>query len=204
MNNNAFEQSLLQFYSEKQLKKIQSQKIGICGAGGLGSNVAVLLVRSGFKHFEILDKDHIEPSNLNRQHFFSDDLNKSKVTCLKNHLLNINPSCDLTCHQTSWTKENAASFFKNCTVIVEAVDQAETKCDIIEYYQNKTNLLVSGNGMAGFPPPEPLSVKQINNVFIVGDGQSCVKDGHPPLAPRVTMCAAMMAEIILNNALSCP
>ena len=45
-------------------------KIGIAGAGGLGSNVAVHLVRSGISSLKICDFDVIENSNLNRQFYF--------------------------------------------------------------------------------------------------------------------------------------
>ena len=44
--------------------------IGIAGAGGIGSNVAVNLVRSGVDNFIIADFDKIEESNLNRQYYF--------------------------------------------------------------------------------------------------------------------------------------
>lgn len=202
MKNNIFEESLLQFYSDQQLTNIQSQKIGICGAGGLGSIIAVLLVRSGFKHFEICDKDKVEASNLNRQHFYCDNIGDAKVISLNDHLLNINKDCDVTSKHITWKKEIAHTFFKDCNIIVEAVDQAKTKCEIIEYYQNKSQLLVSGNGMAGCAPSEPMPFKQINNVFIVGDQKTGIDPTHPPLAPRVTMCAAMMAEIILDHILA--
>ncbi len=44
-------------------------RIGIAGAGGLGSNVAVNLVRTGITSIKIVDFDEIEESNLNRQFY---------------------------------------------------------------------------------------------------------------------------------------
>ena len=41
----------------------------------------------------------------------------------------------------------------------------------------------------------------IDNVWFVGDRQTCSHEGHPPMAPRVTQCAAMMAEVALDLAL---
>ena len=45
-------------------------RVGIAGAGGLGSNCAVSLARSGIGTLVISDFDVIEPGNLNRQYFF--------------------------------------------------------------------------------------------------------------------------------------
>ena len=56
--------------------------IGIGGAGGLGSNVAVNLVRSGITDIKIADFDVIEQSNLNRQFYFRDQIGQNKVNAL--------------------------------------------------------------------------------------------------------------------------
>ena len=69
---NLFKQGLLKHFSAEQLSRIESFTIGIAGAGGLGSNCALNLVRSGFKHFVICDFDVIEPGNLNRQFYFQE------------------------------------------------------------------------------------------------------------------------------------
>ncbi|EHO21906.1 thiamine biosynthesis protein ThiF [Fusobacterium necrophorum subsp. necrophorum] len=45
-------------------------KIGIAGCGGIGSNVAYHLIRSGISEFKFGDFDIVEASNLNRQFFF--------------------------------------------------------------------------------------------------------------------------------------
>jgi NADH dehydrogenase FAD-containing subunit len=52
--------------------------------------------------------------------------------------------------------------------------------------------------MAGLTQKEPMSVKKLGNVYICGDRSTNSHEGHPPMAPRVTACAAMMAEIILD------
>ena len=41
--------------------------VGVAGAGGLGSYLAVQLARVGIKHIKIADPDHFEESNINRQ-----------------------------------------------------------------------------------------------------------------------------------------
>jgi len=199
---NIFEKGLTKYLSTEQLEKIRSVKIGIGGAGGLGSNVALILCRCGFIHFEIVDKDVIEPSNLNRQQYFIDDIKKEKVFTLKEYMQKINPDAKILTHMTSWNKQNASTFFQGCPIIVEAFDHADCKHDFVEYYQDKTEIIVSGNGMAGLVSSSEINVKKMRNIFLVGDNTSNIEDGLPPMAPRVTLCAAKMADVILSYVLS--
>jgi sulfur carrier protein ThiS adenylyltransferase len=199
---NILEQGLLTYLNQEQLKKIQSMKIGIGGAGGLGSNTAMMLVRTGFNNFEIVDYDVIEPSNLNRQQFFADEVGLSKVDVLKKRLLQINPDLRIIIHKTKWSTEIGNQFFQNCDFIIEAFDQADWKKKFVDYYHDKTKYIISGNGMAGLLEKKPLQIRRIGNIYIAGDGSTDTHQGHPPMAPRVTACAAMMAEIVLDLTLT--
>lgn len=195
---NTFENGLLKYLSEDQLNTIQSKRIGIGGAGGLGSNVAMMLVRSGFKKIDIVDKDVIDASNLNRQQYFIDEIGQPKVDITRKRLLDINPSLDLRVYHREWNEKEAEQLFFNCQFIVEAFDVADWKYRFVQYYQKRCDVIVSGNGMAGLLDKKPMMVKRLGNLFLVGDGQTNSHDGHPPMAPRVTQCAAMMAEIVLD------
>ena len=198
---NIFEQGLLRYLKPEQLALIQSKKVGIGGAGGLGSNCAMLLVRSGFKHLEIIDQDLIDASNLNRQQYFSAEVGLPKVDQLKKRLLDITPDANILTHQTKWHEGNAENFFKGFDFIVEAFDVADWKYRFVQYYAPRVRVIVSGVGMAGLNEKKPMTVKKMGNVYICGDRTTDSAQGHPPMAPRVTQCAAMMAEIILDLAL---
>ncbi len=192
------QEGLLRYLSKDQLKSIQSKKIGIGGAGGLGSNCAMILVRTGFEHFEILDQDVIDASNLNRQQYFPEEIGLAKVHTLKKRLQQINPELDMTIHQVQWTPQTGERYFKDCNFIVEAFDQADWKFKFVDHYQPSGKLIISGNGMAGLLEKKPMTIRKLGNVYFVGDGSTDSASGHPPMAPRVTQCAAMMAEIILD------
>ena len=64
-------------------------KIGIAGTGGIGSNVAMHLVRSGITNLKFGDFDRIEKSNLNRQFYFEEQIGKYKSETLKENLTKI-------------------------------------------------------------------------------------------------------------------
>ncbi len=195
---NILEHGLLRYLKPEQLALIQSKKIGIGGAGGLGSNCAMMLVRTGFKHLEIIDQDVIDASNLNRQQFFANEVGLSKVDVTKKRLLDINPDVSIAVHQLQWNEGNADQFFKGFDFIVEAFDVADWKYRFAAYYASRFPVVVSGVGMAGLLEKKPMSVKRIGNMYICGDRSTDSHQGHPPMAPRVTQCAAMMAEVILD------
>lgn len=198
---NVFEQGLLKYLKPRQLSLIQSKRIGIGGAGGLGSNCAMILVRSGFKNLEIIDQDLIDASNLNRQQYYTAEIGLPKVTVLKNRLLDINPDANILIHQTKWDEGNAESFFKGFDYIIEAFDVTDWKYRFVQYYATRFAVIVSGVGMAGLSEKKSMTVKKIGNVYICGDRATDSAQGHPPMAPRVTQCAAMMAEIVLDVSL---
>ncbi len=64
---------------ESRLRKFRA---GIAGAGGLGSNCAVALARSGIGTLVIADFDKIEPANLNRQYYFADQAGMYKTDAM--------------------------------------------------------------------------------------------------------------------------
>jgi sulfur carrier protein ThiS adenylyltransferase len=198
---NVFEQGLLKYLKPEQLSLIQSKKVGIGGAGGLGSNCAMILVRSGFKNLEIIDQDLIDASNINRQQYYIAEIGLPKVEVLKKRLLDINPDANIIIHQTKWHEGNAENFFKGFDYIVEAFDVTDWKYRFVQYYAERFAVIVSGVGMAGLSEKKPMTVKRMGNVYICGDRTTDSAQGHPPMAPRVTQCAAMMAEIILDLSL---
>lgn len=201
---NQFEQGLLKYLSEEQLKKIQSVRIGIGGAGGLGSNCAMMLVRTGFKHIRLIDQDVIDESNLNRQQYFLDEVGMDKVMVMRKRLLAVNPELDISAYKVKWTPETGQEHFNDCRFIIEAFDHADWKYKFAEFYSDRAEAVISGVGMAGLLEKKPIEVKRIGNIYIVGDRCTDSALGHPPMAPRVTMCAAKMAEIVLDLTLDVP
>ena len=115
--------------------------MGIAGAGGLGSNCAFNLVRSGFYKFKIVDFDVVEPSNLNRQFFFLDQLGMPKVLALEENLRRINPEVRIEAIQQKVQKDNAKELFDDCDVVVEAFDRVFCKTMMAEKFLSSGKFL---------------------------------------------------------------
>src|SRR5450759_1782472 len=107
-------------------------KVGIAGAGGLGSNCAVALARSGVGTLVIVDFDVIEEANLNRQYYFTDQIGMNKTIALKENISRINPCTFVITHQVKLDRGNIIQIFSGCDIIVEAFDSSSMKEMLIE------------------------------------------------------------------------
>jgi len=56
------------------------------GAGGIISQIAPTLARKGIGRITLLDDDFVEPTNLNRQRFYRDDIGENKALALARNL----------------------------------------------------------------------------------------------------------------------
>lgn len=179
-------------------KILQKKKIGIAGCGGLGSNIAVSLVRAGVKNLVLVDFDIVEASNLNRQHFFLQDIGKYKVKALADHLYNINKDLNLTIINKKISKEDIVTIYDDCDILLEAFDNAESKKWLIEkwaiHYPKKA--IICGNGISGYGNTVDLKVKKIGNIYFCGDGTTDMSEGL--CSSRVIIVANMQVNIAIE------
>lgn len=177
-------------------KRLSKYSVGIAGAGGLGSNCAVALVRCGIGRLVVADFDTIEPGNLNRQYYFRDQIGQFKVDALKENLLRINPDLKIDIIKKMLDRKSLISTFKNVHVLVEAFDHAEQKEMLVETALETwpDRPLVIGIGMAGFGKIEILKIHVSGNLYICGDGTEEIGPDNPPIAPRVGIVANMQAD----------
>ncbi len=183
------------------LEKIESVKIGVAGCGGLGSNCAFNLVRSGFIRLKIVDFDILEESNLDRQFFFLDQVNMPKVNALEANLKRINPEIQIEAIRKRLTSANIVETFTDCDIVVEALDEAERKSMAVSNLLNKVKFIVTASGVAGFGNSDQIKIRRIKkNLSLVGDLETGI-DRAPPLSPKVNIVAAKQADIILEYVL---
>lgn len=191
-------QDLVQKFGESKFAKIEKTKIGIAGAGGLGSHCAACLVRTGFRHFTIVDFDHVDVSNLGRQFYFEDQVGMKKVEALKANLLRINPHLHLQMFPVKLDAMNIPEVFRDCDVVVECLDLAETKSVLISKLLPSGKYLVSASGLGGYGASDDLKVHKVKpNFVLIGDLVSDV-ESSPAFAPRVVMVAAKQADAVLE------
>lgn len=176
-------------------------RVGIAGAGGLGSNCAVALARSGVGTLVIADYDTIEKINLNRQYYFASQIGMMKVVALKENIELINDEVDIITHQVKLDRHNIPEIYSGCDVIVEAFDNAAMKEMLVETVQLKMPgvPIIVGSGMAGWGRNNELITRKLDEtLYVCGDESSEVSDNMPPIAPRVGIVANMQANVVLE------
>jgi sulfur carrier protein ThiS adenylyltransferase len=142
-------------------------KIGIAGVGGIGSNVAVNLVRSGVDGLKIIDFDRVEASNLNRQFYFHDQVGLLKVEALAENLRRIRPGLQIEPISERIDSTNCLALFDDCDLIVEGFDRQEDKKMLLEILGNK-RIVISACGIAG-RELDTIRVQRLGICCIVGD-----------------------------------
>ncbi|MCK5148774.1 sulfur carrier protein ThiS adenylyltransferase ThiF [bacterium] len=179
-------------------EKLQAATVGIAGCGGLGSNIAVALVRAGVGRLIISDFDVIEASNLNRQHYFQKDIGRFKVEALTDHLLAINPEVKIIAHNLKLDSENTPKLYSHVDIMVEAFDKAESKQWLIETWLSvyPDICIVCGNGLSGVGDTASLKLRRLDNLVICGDGLTEMTEGL--CSARVAIAANMEAHAVIG------
>jgi len=171
-------------------------KVGIAGVGGIGSNVAVHLVRAGCTSLKIVDFDRVELSNLNRQFYFRDQVGGLKVTMLRDNLLRIAPEAVIEPLVLRLTPENMLPTFSDCQLLVEGLDDQKSKKLLLETFADHDLPIVSASGIAG-RDLDSIRVQRLGRCTVVGDFTTDFRE-HILYSPKITVIAAMMADFALK------
>lgn len=182
------------------LSILQEAAVGIAGAGGLGSNAAMLLARAGVGKLIIADFDVVEPSDLNRQFYFLDQVGLPKVVALEQNLKKLNPYSTYKMHNIKITPDNVKEIFAEADLLIEAFDQADQKQMLIEQWLTHfpDRPIIAASGLAGFGGNNKIRQRKLGNLYICGDQETECDECTAPMAPRVTLVAAMQANLAVE------
>jgi len=181
--------------------KVKAGTVGIAGLGGLGSAAAVALARTGVGRLVLVDFDIVEPSNLNRQHFFIDQLGQSKADALVDTLRRINPYLQYDAHTLRVTPENVAELFGECDVLIEAFDAPDQKAMLLDTWGEVggDKPIILASGLAGYETGNTVQVRKLGaSTYVVGDGETAAAEGMGLMAPRVGIAASQQANTALR------
>lgn len=200
MTKNEWYSTLEKRHGADLQRKFSSACVAVCGLGGLGSNVAVSLARSGVGTLLLIDFDKVDMSNLHRQQYAVSQLGMCKTDAMKQTLAEIAPYCNVVTH-TVKLKEDNLSLIADCDVVCECFDNTEYKAmlvnEVSEYYPEK--YIVAASGMSGLHTGNTIQTKKFGKrLYICGDGTSDVADDGTLFAPRVMLCAAHQANTVLR------
>ena len=181
--------------------KLQAATVAICGLGGLGSNIAISLARSGIGKLILIDFDCVDVTNLHRQQYRANQVGLPKPEALLANLKEVAPYVRYDVHNEKVTAENAVRLLEDADIVCEAFDRADAKAMLVdvvlEHFPQKT--LVAASGMAGFDSGNAIRTRKLTERFyLCGDGKSDVDQGIGLSAPRVMLCAAHQALTVIR------
>jgi len=154
-------QMLIDGWGEEGQKKLKNSTVFIAGAGGLGSPVSIYLAVAGIGKIIICDFDSVEITNLNRQILHSHTrIGINKALSAKITLTAINPDIEVIPITSKITEENAFELVGDSHIIMDCMDNLETRYILNEVAIKKGIPLVFGaiygiQGILSFiQPPE--------------------------------------------------
>ncbi len=184
--------------------------VAICGIGGLGSNVAMMLARSGVGHLSLIDSDLVEITNLHRQAYKASQVGMPKTAALKANILEAAPYAETELHMNRLCSANLADLLQEAetgtNVVVECLDGAEDKAMLCNFVLENMpgTYLVAASGMAGDGSGNSIRTRKVSRRFYLCGDETSDTDGNILLGPRVMICAAHEAmavlEILAKNA----
>ncbi len=118
---------------DEGMSRIAEKRVIIFGVGGVGSWCAESLVRSGIRKLTIVDSDCVSVTNINRQLMATTKtVGQVKVDALKERLLTINPSAEITALQQVFNADSASQFgLEEYDYIIDAIDSLKDKALLI-------------------------------------------------------------------------
>ncbi|MFN0168998.1 MAG: ThiF family adenylyltransferase [Bryobacteraceae bacterium] len=115
---------------EKGQEKLIGSRVAIVGCGALGSFHAASLARAGVGSLAVIDRDYVEPSNLQRQWLFEEsDAAEAlpKAIAAERALTRINSSIRISSHIADLTPDNVEDLLDGADLVMDGTDNFETR-----------------------------------------------------------------------------
>ncbi len=135
---------------EDNLQKLKNARVAVFGVGGVGGYVVEALARSGVGALDLIDKDVVSESNINRQIIaLHSTVGKLKTEVAAARAKDINPDICVRIHNVFYLPETAKEFdFKEYDYVVDAIDTVSGKIALVEqaYAANVPVIAAMGAG----------------------------------------------------------
>lgn len=193
--------ALIARHGQERQKRFSAASVAVCGLGGLGSNIAIVLARAGVGRLILIDFDQVDVTNLHRQQYKANQVGRYKAEALVENLREIAPYIQLEPHVSRISAENAEELLASADLVCEAFDDPVCKSMLTDIVLERLPgaALVAASGMAGLGSANEIRTRQVTRRFyLCGDGVSEVGEGDGLYASRVMVCAAHQAHMVLR------
>lgn len=153
---------------KQNLEKLQKSRVAVFGVGGVGGYTVEALARSGVGTLDLIDKDVVDETNINRQIIaLNSTVGKPKVEVAKERCLDINPDMTVNTHQVFYLPETADQFnFSDYDYVVDAIDTVTGKLQLIEGAKKANVPVISSMGAGNKLNPADFEVADISETSV--------------------------------------
>lgn len=148
---------------QDSIQKLSEKRVAVFGIGGVGGYVTEALARSGVGALDLIDKDTVSISNINRQIIaLTSTVGKYKTEVMKERILDINPDLQVKTYNMFYLPETADQFdFTRYDYVVDAIDTVTAKIQIILQAQEAGVPVISAMGCGNRTDPTKLTVTDL-------------------------------------------
>lgn len=133
---------------EDGVRRLQNARVAVFGLGGVGGYVVEALCRAGIGALDLIDKDDVSLSNLNRQILATHaTVGMLKTQAAARRIAEINPRCVVREYPVFYLPETADEFdFTQYDYIVDAVDTVTAKLMLVQRAKEASTPIISCMG----------------------------------------------------------
>lgn len=153
---------------EEAVALLQKKRVAVFGVGGVGGFTVEALARSGVGAIDLIDKDEVSVTNINRQIIATHKtVGRAKVEVMKERIQEINPDCRVTAHECFYLPETAEEFsFSDYDYIVDAVDTVTAKLELAVQAKEAGTPIISSMGAGNKLDPSRFEVADISKTSV--------------------------------------
>ena len=162
MEENQFERTAL-LLGKASVERLARKRVAVFGVGGVGGFVCEGLVRAGVGAIDIVDKDTVAISNINRQLIaLHSTVGKNKVDVLEERLKDINKNLIIKKYKCFFLPETSETFdFREYDYVVDAIDTVTGKIELILKAKEAEVPIISAMGAGNKLDPTAFQVSDI-------------------------------------------
>lgn len=164
-------------------------QIAIIGVGATGASTASLLARAGVGKITLIDRDIVEPSNLQRQILFdeADALAGSpKAEAARAKIEAFNSAIEIVAHTADLVPRNIDALLHDTQLILDCTDNFETRYLVNDYAVQQGKPWIYAGAVAA-----EAATMTIIPASLEGQAESRLV-GHSPRSPASTACLACL------------
>jgi len=150
------------------MQKLNRSRVAVFGLGGVGGYVVEALARSGVGALDLIDRDTVSESNINRQILaLHSTVGKNKVDVAKDRVLDINPECTIKTYMLFYTPDTADQFdFSEYDYVVDCVDTVTAKKELILRAKEANTPIISSMGTGNKLDPTAFRVADLYDTSV--------------------------------------